>query len=105
MFNWFKKSSKNAENNKPITERRNKMVNIKLHGVKEDDAKVMEVKVFKDDKGIVLAAVDKDGKMMANGSIIRLTNEGTLVRLPKLSDKLPVQFNKNGQILEITKGL
>jgi hypothetical protein len=99
------KSSKNAENNKPITERRNKMLNIKLHGVKEDDAKVMEVKVFKDDKGIVVAAVDKDGKMLANGSIVRISNDGTLIRLKGLAKSLPVQFNKNGQILEITKGL
>ena len=104
MFNFFKFGMKRPIN-KPITERRNKMVNIKVHGVPEADAKSMEVKIFKDQYGIVVAAVDKDGKMLANGSIVRLTNEGTLVRLPKLSDKLPVQFNKNGQILEITKGL
>jgi hypothetical protein len=75
------------------------MLNIKVHGVKEADAQNLEVAILKDDKGVVLAAVDKDGKVIANGTIVRITSDGQLVRLPALSAKLGLKLNPKGQVL------
>lgn len=103
MFKWFKKNKETNQMRIILRGGEKKMVKLRVHGIAEKDEPILDVKLLKDDKGLVVAVVDKDGKPIANGTIVRLTNEGTLVRLPALSDKLGLQYNKKKQILEITK--
>ena len=76
------------------------MPRLMLHGEKQVDEPELHLKLLKDDLGAVIAAVDKDGNPMKGGSIVRILNNGTMVRVPALSDKLGLKLNPKGQILE-----
>lgn len=76
------------------------MLKLKVHGV--EDAKpeaVISLKLASDAEGVVVLAVDDKGKAIEGGNLLRITNDGMLVRIPHLSKKIGVKLNKLNQIL------
>lgn len=73
-----------------------------VHNKKKADEPELQLDLVNDDLGAALVAVDKDGNPIKGGAIVRILNNGMLVRVPALSDKLGLQLNKKGQILEKT---
>jgi hypothetical protein len=97
MFNFFKR--KTVQQTKGGEKQ---MLKVKVHGEKkEEPMPELNLRVLSDKDGAVLVAVDAKGEPITGGSIIRITNEGTLVRVPHLSAKLGIKLNEDGQILQV----
>jgi len=70
---------------------------IKVHG--EKSVPEISLKLMGDSEGVVVMAVDGEGKEIKGGNILRITNDGMLVRIPYLSKNIGVKLNKLNQIL------
>jgi hypothetical protein len=70
---------------------------IKVHG--EKSIPEVSLKLASDAEGVVVMAVDAEGKEIKGGNILRITNDGMLVRIPHLSKNIGVKLNKLNQIL------
>jgi hypothetical protein len=70
---------------------------IKVHGDKSSPD--LNLKLVSDSDGVVVMAVDAEGKEIKGGNILRITNDGMLVRIPHLSKSIGVKLNKLNQIL------
>ena len=71
-----------------------------IHGEKEANEPELNLKLLKDEAGVVVHAVDKKGDLIPGGAIVRIFNNGSIVRPPGLPETLGLQLNPKGQILE-----
>ena len=75
------------------------MIVITAFGSKNEVKKV-SLSMAEDKEGIIILAVDKNGKPIKGGAILRILHNGVLVRIPSVSPAIGLKLNSIGQVLE-----